>query len=128
MLIEKLFLHVSDVASLLGCSSHTVYQLIKKQQLLAHKEGKAWKIYAEDVKRYIELLRRGQIHLFEQYDDLVTVDELTEMLAIGKSAAYRLVASGEMNCFRLNRKWKIPKQSVIAYVIEKANAKTKKKA
>lgn len=58
MLIEKLFLHVSEVASLLGCSSHTVYQLIKSQRLLAHKEGKAWKIYAEDIKLYINSIRR----------------------------------------------------------------------
>lgn len=58
MLIEKVFLHVSDVASLLGCSSHTVYQLIKGGKLIAHKEGKAWKIYEDDIKVYIDAIRR----------------------------------------------------------------------
>lgn len=58
MLIEKVLLHVSDVASLLGCSSHKVYELIKGNQLMAHKEGKAWKIYDDDIQAYIHAIRR----------------------------------------------------------------------
>lgn len=57
MLIEKVFLHVSDVASLLGCSSHTVYQLIKSGRLIAHKEGKAWKVHEDDIKIYVDAIR-----------------------------------------------------------------------
>jgi hypothetical protein len=55
--------------------------------------------------------------MFEQYDDLVSVEDLCTTLAIGKNAAYKLLASGEMKCFRHNRVWKIPKQGVINYVL-----------
>lgn len=58
--------------------------------------------------------------MFEQYNDLVTVDELCEMLFIGKNSAYNLLASGEIKCFRYNRIWKIPRISVEEYILEKS--------
>ena len=54
--------------------------------------------------------------MFNEYNDLVTVEDLCEMLSIGKNAAYKLLASGELKCFRLNRVWKIPKQCVAEIV------------
>lgn len=59
--------------------------------------------------------------MFNQYDDIVTVDDLMKMLLIGKSAAYKLLASGEIKCFRYHRVWKIPRQSVIDYIVKKSN-------
>ncbi len=53
MLIEKRVLHVSDVASLLGCSSQVVYKLIDTGELKAYKAGRAWKIDAQSVLDYI---------------------------------------------------------------------------
>jgi len=55
--------------------------------------------------------------MFNEYNDLVTVDELCEMLSIGKNAAYKLLSSGDLKAFRYNRVWKIPKQSVIKYIL-----------
>jgi excisionase family DNA binding protein len=55
--------------------------------------------------------------MFNDYNDLVTVEELCEMLFIGKNTAYKLLASGELKCFRLKRVWKIPKQCVIEYIL-----------
>jgi excisionase family DNA binding protein len=54
--------------------------------------------------------------MFEQYNDLVTVEELCEMLFIGKNAAYKLLSSKQLKAFRYNRVWKIPKQGVIEYI------------
>lgn len=59
--------------------------------------------------------------MFEQYNDLVTVEECCEMLSIGKNAAYKLLASGQLNCFRFNRVWKIPKQGVIEFIKQQSN-------
>lgn len=55
MQLSKTLLHVSDVASLLGYSSHTVYNLIKTKQLTAYKDagGKAWKIPVSAVEAYV---------------------------------------------------------------------------
>lgn len=55
--------------------------------------------------------------MFEHYGDLVTVEELCEMLSIGKNSAYKLLASGKLKSFRHNRVWKIPRQGVIDYVL-----------
>ena len=52
--------------------------------------------------------------------ELITIDELCEALMIGKNAAYKLLASGELKCFRLNRVWKIPKQCVADYVLNQS--------
>mgnify|MGYP000045783472 FL=1 len=58
--------------------------------------------------------------MFNDYPDLVTVEELCEMLSIGKNAAYALLASGDLKCFRLKRIWKIPKQHVIDYILQQS--------
>ena len=55
MQIEKLVLHVSDAASLIGVSSQKVYQMIHDKELTAYKAGKAWKILAKAVEDYIKL-------------------------------------------------------------------------
>lgn len=51
---------------------------------------------------------------------LITVDELCEALMIGKNAAYRLLAEGQIKCFRLGRIWKIPRASLEAYIQEQS--------
>ena len=53
MQLEKLVLHVSDAASLLGVSSQKIYQMIHTRELAAYKAGKAWKISATAIEDYI---------------------------------------------------------------------------
>ena len=65
--------------------------------------------------------------MFNDYNDLVTVEELCEMLSIGKNAAYKLLASGDLKCFRMNHVWKIPKQCVADYIL-KQTTKNKNEA
>ncbi len=49
-------------------------------------------------------------------EELITVEELCQMLMIGKNLAYRLLESGEIRCFKINRIWKIPRSSVSDYI------------
>jgi len=58
--------------------------------------------------------------MFEQYCDLISVDDLCEMLSICKNSAYKLLSSGQLKAFRHNRVWKIPKQAVIEYIISQS--------
>ncbi len=58
--------------------------------------------------------------MFDQYNDLVSVEDLCDMLAIGKNSAYQLLSSGEIKCFRHRRVWKIPKQSIIEYILNQS--------
>ena len=61
--------------------------------------------------------------MFEQYSDLISIDDLCEMLAIGKNSAYKLLSSGEIKCFRHNRVWKIPRDAVTEYILRKTSLK-----
>lgn len=54
--------------------------------------------------------------MFKDYSDIITVDELGEILAIGKNKAYELLNSGRIKAFREGRHWKIPKEAVELYI------------
>ena len=51
-----------------------------------------------------------------KYDDVFTIKDLMDYLAIGKNKAYELVNSGEIPSFRIGRVIKIPKDAVRAYI------------
>ena len=54
--------------------------------------------------------------MFYEYDDVLTVDELCELLKIGKNTAYRLLNTGEIKAVRIGRVWKITKEEVVKYL------------
>lgn len=56
-------------------------------------------------------------------DDLITVDELCDILMIGKNMAYRLLNSGDITSFKIGREWKIPRQSVYQYIQKQCKAR-----
>lgn len=49
-------------------------------------------------------------------EEIITIDEMCEILNIGKNTAYRLLANQEVAAFKIGRLWKIPKNSVLAYI------------
>lgn len=54
--------------------------------------------------------------MFNEYSDMITVDELCEMLRIGRNKAYELLRSGKVGGFHDGRLWMIPKEAVIDYI------------
>lgn len=52
--------------------------------------------------------------------DLITVDELCELLSIGRNSAYSLLNSGDIKAFRIGRIWKISRESVFEYIKRKS--------
>ena len=56
--------------------------------------------------------------IFENYPDVVGVQQLMEMLQIGQVLAYKLVKSGEIQSRKIGREYKIPKQNVIQYILK----------
>lgn len=54
--------------------------------------------------------------IFKNYPDVVTVQQLMEMLQIGQVLAYRLVKDGVIKAKKVGREYKIPKTSVIDYL------------
>jgi excisionase family DNA binding protein len=61
--------------------------------------------------------------MFNEYSDIVTVDNLCEMLSIGKNTAYTLLNTGAIKSLHYGRVWKIPKQAVINFVLENSRIK-----
>lgn len=59
--------------------------------------------------------------LNEIHDDLITIEELQEILQIGRTTAYQLLKSGEIKAFRIGRYWKIPRAAIAEYVSRKSN-------
>lgn len=58
--------------------------------------------------------------MFEQYDDILTIEEVAELLRIGMTQAYRIVRSGDLKGYKEGKDWKIPKQALNEYVISRS--------
>lgn len=54
--------------------------------------------------------------MLEQYHDILTIEELCEILKIGRNRAYELLESGAIKGFRLGKPWKIPRIAVENYL------------
>lgn len=61
--------------------------------------------------------------MFEEYSDVLTVEEACEALRIGYNAIYDLLGSGKLKGYRNGRVWRIPKESVKQYILESARLK-----
>ena len=48
--------------------------------------------------------------------DILTVDDLTVFLGIGKNSAYDLVRSGKLRSIRIGRQIRITKDAVLAFL------------
>ena len=57
--------------------------------------------------------------MFPEYPDIVTVKDLREMLGISRKLAYKLLDYGYIHAVKIGTTLKIPKISVINYVMEK---------
>lgn len=57
--------------------------------------------------------------MFEAYEDLIRIEDLCEMLGIGKNTAYGLLQNKKIKAFRIGRSWKIPKKSVESYILSR---------
>ncbi len=58
--------------------------------------------------------------MLEEYNEILTIQDLMEILGVGKNAAYELLKSGEIRAFRLKGRWKISKTALIDYIKSKS--------
>ena len=54
--------------------------------------------------------------MFNEYEDMITIEDVCSMLNIGKNNAYRLLKEGKIHAFKIGRIWKITKESVEQYI------------
>lgn len=60
--------------------------------------------------------------MLDEYEPLLTITDLREILNIGRNSAYDLLNQGAIPAFRIGRHWKIPKEAVIFYLSQWKNA------
>lgn len=54
--------------------------------------------------------------MLNEFGAIMTIDEVCDVLMIGRNAVYKLLNSGSLKAFRIGRVWKIPKESVEAFI------------
>ena len=57
----------------------------------------------------------------ERCAELITIDELCELLMIGRTTVYNLLRSNEIKAFKIGKVRKISKVSVERYIKERSN-------
>ena len=58
--------------------------------------------------------------MLNEYPEILTTEEAAEALRVGYNALYYLLHSGKLKAFRNGRLWRIPKKSIIEYIIEQS--------
>lgn len=53
-------------------------------------------------------------------DPILSVEELMDLLKIGKNTACQLLNKGEIMAFRIGRTWKIPRNSLEDFILNSA--------
>lgn len=59
--------------------------------------------------------------MLENYGELVTLDQLQEILSIGRNTAYDLLRTKKIKAIKIGKLWRIPKKSIedyITYIME----------
>jgi excisionase family DNA binding protein len=62
--------------------------------------------------------------MLEQYEDVLTVTELQEILGIGRNKVYSLLQSGAIPSIRIGKKWRVPKAAILHYLGQWKTPKT----
>lgn len=50
--------------------------------------------------------------------EMISVEEMCRILSIGRNTAYQLLKEGKIEVFRIGRRWKIPRESILKYIKE----------
>ena len=61
-------------------------------------------------------MERDEVML-ENYNDILEIEDLCEILNIGMNWGYRLLAEQKIQAFKIGRNWKIPKASLVNYIL-----------
>ena len=63
--------------------------------------------------------------MFENYDDILTVDDIAEALKIGSTQAYKIIQSGQIYAFKEWKSWRIPNSGLIEYINKRSQLNLK---
>ena len=58
-----------------------------------------------------------KMEMYISPSDLISIDELCELLSIGRNAVYRLLNTKQIKAFRIGRVWKISRIAVEEFIL-----------
>ncbi|MEH2959219.1 excisionase family DNA-binding protein [Candidatus Merdisoma sp. JLR.KK006] len=61
--------------------------------------------------------------MLNQYPDIMSVWDVSEVLCIGKNRVYELLEKGSIKGFRIGRVWKIPRDALQDYILTQSRLK-----
>ena len=53
--------------------------------------------------------------MFNQYPDLLTVEQTCEKMNMSRNTLYELLRDGQIKAFQIHRIWKIPREAIEEY-------------
>lgn len=66
---------------------------------------------------------RGIYNMFDQYEDLLNVNCVMEILGIGRNTALKLLKTGEIPAKKVGREWRIIKADLENYMRKYNNSR-----
>ena len=54
--------------------------------------------------------------MFTEYNEILSIEDVMEILHIGKNSVYSLLKSNEIRNIRVGKRYIVPKQSVINFI------------
>lgn len=54
--------------------------------------------------------------LFDSLPDILSVQQVRQVLKVGRPAVYHLLSTNQIQCFKIGNAYKIPKVSLIDYI------------
>ena len=63
--------------------------------------------------------------MFEEYPDILTVEEASEALRVGYNTMYDLLNSGKLKGYRNGQTWRISKLAVKEFILENSKMKAR---
>ena len=64
--------------------------------------------------------------MYNDPNDLISIDELCDILSIGRNAAYHLLNTKQVKAFKIGRVWKISKVAVEEFILTQSQLSYKK--
>jgi len=56
------------------------------------------------------------VNMFNEYGDILTLEEMCQILKVGKNNGYKLLTQGLIRAYKNGRNWRIPRESIVEYV------------
>lgn len=88
-------------------------ETVRKRKLLA--EETLNKLFSNEKEKSDQLIVK-EYRKFEDMKEVYTVEDVKEMLGIGKTSIYELIRQNKLKCVRIGRKILIPKFSLYEFM------------